>query len=83
MGSITAKKLLHFSATVFDFDIDIYFIGKRRSDSPFADYFSIYIPNAFYPTLIFQKLTLQYDFFEMFLSFSKRCLQCLYIFSEA
>ena len=59
------------------------FYWEKEFDFPFADYFSIYIPSAFYPTLIFQKLTLQYNLFEMFLSFSKRFLQCLYIFSEA
>ena len=77
LESISAEKLLYFSEIIFDFDIDFYFIGKKRSDFPFADYFSIYIPSAFYPTLIFQKFTLQSNLLEMFLSFSKRFLQCL------
>ena len=77
LESISAEKLLYFSEIIFDFDIDFYFIGKKRSDFPFADYFSIYIPSAFYSTLIFQKFTLQSNLLEMFLSFSKRFLQCL------
>ena len=71
LESISAKKLLYFSEIIFDFDIDLYFIGKKRCDFPFADYFSIYIPSAFYPTLIFQKFTLQLTYLRCFSVFQR------------
>ena len=80
MRSILAKRLINFFAIVFAFDTYFCFIGKRRPEFPFADYFSNYIPSAFYPQSHISKTDFWKSLFEMFLSFSNRFLQCLYIF---
>ena len=83
---MSAKKLLNLSAiselplmSISTFIL----LGKGDLTFLLPVTFQIIFHMRFTPTLIFQKLTFQSNLSEMFLSFSKRFLQCLYIFSEA